>query len=141
MTHRLLVPESLTLGDVTLYVFWGDFRSKCIQLTPRGSGNHTLKRLNCMGIIPQSDWDWLNQEYYTPERLKRSFQKNATFLRSFAFFSKERNVLKFFCVLYKKNAAYFAFFYVIYKRTLRSLRCFTFFIEECGVLWVLLRSL
>ena len=31
----------------------------------------------------------------------RSFQKNATFLRS----------LTFFCILYKKNAAFFAFFY------------------------------
>ena len=58
---------------------------------------------------------------------KRSFQKNATFLRSFAFFSKERNIL--------------AFFYILYKRMLRSLRSFTFFIKECGVLCVLLRSL
>ena len=66
-----------------------------------------------------------------------SFQKNATFSHSFAFFSKERNILAFFCVLYKKNAAFFAFFYVLYKRTLRSLRSFTFFIKECGVLCVL----
>ena len=40
--------------------------------------------------------------------LLHSFQKNATFSRSFAFF--------------KKNAAFFAFFYVLYKRTLHSLR-------------------
>ena len=32
----------------------------------------------------------------------RSFQKNATFSGSFAFFSKERNVLAFFCILYKR---------------------------------------
>ena len=51
-----------------------------------------------------------------------SFQKNATFSHSFAFFSKERNILAFFCVLYKKNAAVFAFFYVVYKRTMHSLR-------------------
>ena len=31
---------------------------------------------------------------------KQSFQKNATFLRSFVFFPKERNVLSFFSVLY-----------------------------------------
>ena len=43
------------------------------------------------------------------------------------FFSKERNVL--------------AFFYVLYKRMWRSLRSFTFFIKERGVLCVLLRSL
>ena len=58
---------------------------------------------------------------------KHSFQKNATFLRSFAFFSKECNVLAFFCVLYKKTAAFFAFFYVL--------------IKECCVLCVLLHSL
>ena len=70
-----------------------------------------------------------------------SFQKNATFSHSFAFFSKERNVLAFFCVLYKKNETFSALFYVLYKRTLRSLRSFMFFIKECGVLCVLLRSL
>ena len=46
------------------------------------------------------------------------------------FFSKERNILVFFCVLF--------------KITKRSLRSFTFFIKECGVLCVLcvlLRSL
>ena len=47
------------------------------------------------------------------------------------FFSKERNVLMFFCVLYKKNAAFFI------KRTLPSLRSFTFFIKECCILCVL----
>ena len=67
-----------------------------------------------------------------------SFQKNAMLLCSFAFFSKECNVLAFFCVLYKKNAAFCAFFYILYKRTLRS---FMFFIEERGVICVLLHSL
>ena len=57
----------------------------------------------------------------------RSFQKNAKFLSSFAFFSKELNVLVFFCILY--------------KRMQHSLKSFTFFIKECGVLWVLLHSL
>ena len=55
----------------------------------------------------------------------RSFQKNATFSRSFAFFSKEQSVLALFCVLYKKNAAFFAFFaffYVLYKIMMHSLR-------------------
>ena len=59
-----------------------------------------------------------------------SFQKNSTFLRSFSFFSKERNVLALFCVLYKRNETFFAFFYILYKRTWRSLRSFTFFIKE-----------
>ena len=66
----------------------------------------------------------------------RSFQKNATFLPSFAFFSKERNVFAFFCILYKKNTAFFAFFYVLFKRMLHSLRSFTFFIKERGVLCI-----
>ena len=43
------------------------------------------------------------------------------------FFSKERNILAFFCVLY--------------ERMLRSLSSFTFFIKECRVLCFLLRSL
>ena len=43
------------------------------------------------------------------------------------FFSKECNVLAFFCV--------------IFKRTQHSLRSFTFFIKERSVLCVLLRSL
>ena len=63
-----------------------------------------------------------------------SFQKNAMFSRSFAFFSKELNVLAFFCVLYKKNETFSAFCYVFYKRTRCSLHSFTFFIKECGVL-------
>ena len=50
--------------------------------------------------------------------------------RSFAFFSKERNVIAFFCVLYKKNAAFFTFFSILYKRTKRSLCSFTFFIKD-----------
>ena len=77
---------------------------------------------------------WLHEHSFYLIRAglgKHSFQKNATFLRFFAFFSKERNVLPFFCVLYKKNAAFFAFFDILYKRTLHSLRSFTFFIKEC----------
>ena len=61
---------------------------------------------------------------------KRSFQKNTMFLCSFAFFIKERFVL---CVLLhslQKNAVFFAFFYILCKRTRRSLPSFTFFIKE-----------
>ena len=54
----------------------------------------------------------------------QSFQKKATF-----------------CVLLHKNVAFFAFFYILCKRTLCSLRSFTFFAKECCVLCVLLRSL
>ena len=43
------------------------------------------------------------------------------------FFSKERNIL--------------AFFYILYKRTLCSLHSFTFFIKVRGILCVLLRSI
>ena len=67
-----------------------------------------------------------------------SFQKNATFLCSFAFFIKELLVL---CILLHsllKNAAFFALFFVLYKRMWRSLRSFTFFTKERGIL---LRSL
>ena len=84
---------------------------------------------------------WKTLSQYIPGLGKHSFQKKATFSRSFEFFSKERNILTFFCNLYKKNAVFFAFFYILYKRTLHSLRSFTFFITENGVLWVLLRSL
>ena len=44
-------------------------------------------------------------------------QKNKTFSRSFTFFAKEQNGL---CVLLRslqKNVAFFAFFYVLKKRT------------------------
>ena len=61
-----------------------------------------------------------------------------------AFFSKELNILVFFCVLlrsFEKKAVFFAFFCILYKRTLRSLRSFTFFLKECCVLCILLRSL
>ena len=47
--------------------------------------------------------------------------------------SFQRTQCSFFCVLYKKNAAFFVFFYVLYKRMLSSLRSFTFFIKERGV--------
>ena len=48
------------------------------------------------------------------------------------------------CVLLrslKKNVLFFALFYILHKRTQRSLRSFMFIIKECGVLCVLLRSL
>ena len=77
----------------------------------------------------------------------RSFQKNATFLHYFPFFIKECRVLCvlfcsflffikeccIFCILFhslQNNGTFFAFFYVLNKRTWRSLRSFTFFIKE-----------
>ena len=57
-----------------------------------------------------------------------------------AFFCKRT---KRSCVLLcslQKNKTFSAFFYVLCKRTLRSLRSFTFFAKECCVLCVLLRS-
>ena len=65
-------------------------------------------------------------------------QKNATFLRSFRFFIKEPSVLLRSLL---KNAAFFAFFSVLYKRMRRSLLSFPFFMKEHGILCVLLRSL
>ena len=40
----------------------------------------------------------------------------------------------FFCVLLQKNIAFFTLFYVLCKRTLRSLLSFTFFAKERCVL-------
>ena len=40
-----------------------------------------------------------------------------------------------------KDTAFFAFFYVLYKRTQHSMHSFTFFIKERNILCVLLRSL
>ena len=83
------------------------------------------------------------------------------FLRSFLFFIKEHGVLcvllrsifigkrtqrsAFFCKRTKRSSVLLhslqknvAFFYVLCKRTLRSLRSFTFFAKECCVLCVLL---
>ena len=48
-------------------------------------------------------------------------QKNKTFSRSFTFFAKER------CILCKRMLLFFAFFSVLCKRTLCSLRSFPFF--------------
>ena len=70
--------------------------------------------------IPKNICDTLNLFYHNNSGLGiRSFQNNATFLRSFPFFIKEHGV--------------FAFFSVLYKRTQRSLYSFTFFIKERGV--------
>ena len=56
-----------------------------------------------------------------------SFAKESNFLRSFAFFCKRTQRSEFFCVLC--------------KRTVRSLRSFTFFAKERCILHILLRSL
>ena len=60
----------------------------------------------------------------------RSFQKNAMFLRSFIFFIQECDVLCILLCSLQNNAAFIAFFYILYKRTQRFLRSFTFFIKE-----------
>ena len=60
----------------------------------------------------------------------RSFQKHATFCVLSRSFAKERCIL---CVLLhslQKNVAFFAFFYILCKRMLRSLRSFTFLRKE-----------
>ena len=57
----------------------------------------------------------------------RSFQKNATFCIHLRSFAKEC------CVLLRSlqtNVAFFALFYVLCKRPLRSLRSFTFLRKE-----------
>ena len=88
-------------------------------------------------------WPVLSDQknFHTPPGLgTSSFQKNATFLRSFSFFIKEQNV---FCILsccLLKNGTIFAFFPVLYKRTERSLQSFAIFIKEWNNLCVLLRS-
>ena len=63
-------------------------------------------------------------------------QRSHILLRSFKRTKRSR-----VCILYKKNAAFFVFFYILYKRTLRSLRSFTFFIKERSVVCILLHSL
>ena len=56
-----------------------------------------------------------------------------------SFFSKERNILAFFTILYKRTERIFAFFPVLYKRTEQSLYCraeefrsVTFFVFTVG---------
>ena len=65
----------------------------------------------------------------------RSLQKNAKFCILLHSFAKEH------CILLQKNIAFFAFFYVLCKRMLRSLRYFMFFAKERYVLCILLCSL
>ena len=88
-----------------------------------------LKKCRMSGSVHIDRWvRWGDEHWAVYYGLGiHSFQMNATFLRSFAFFSKEYNLLAFFCILYKKNTAFFAFFFVFYERTLRS---FTFFVKE-----------
>ena len=46
--------------------------------------------------------------------------KKETFSRSFTSFAKERNVLCFLLRSWQKNVAFFAFFYVLKKRTQKT---------------------
>ena len=72
--------------------------------------------------------------YIYIEKKNRTFrvllQKNETFSRSFTFFAKECCILGVLLRSLQKNTAFFAFFYVLSKRTLRSLRSFLFFRKE-----------
>ena len=82
-----------------------------------------------------------NSEFGRATKFCQGWAKECYVLAFFCILFKRTQCLTFFCVLYKKNAAFFAFFYVLYKRMLRSLCSFTFFIKECGFLCILLRSL
>ena len=70
---------------------------------------------------------------YIEKRTERSrilLQKNGTFSRSFLFFAKEWSILSVLFRSLQKNVTFFAFFSVLYKRTLRSFRSFPFFSKE-----------
>ena len=56
------------------------------------------------------------------------------------FGEKNAAFFAFFNVLFEKNTLFFAIFYVLCKRMLHSLRSFTFFAKEHCILCVLLRS-
>ena len=64
--------------------------------------------------------------YIFKKRTQRSeffcvlLQKNKTFSHSFTFFAKDWNVLCFLLSSYQKNVAFFAFFYVVKKRTQKN---------------------
>ena len=111
-----------------------------------------------MGRMRRRGMEWREEEQNGDKRTSmekrgkawlgiHSFQKNATFLRSFLFFIKERGTL---CILYKRtqrSLRSFLFFIkergilsVLYKRTERFLRSFPVFIKERNVLCILLCS-
>ena len=46
----------------------------------------------------------------------------------------------FFCKILQKNVGFFAFFYILCKRMLRSLHSFTFIAKESCILCILLHS-
>ena len=117
---------------------WGVGGLQCWSISligsSRGKGRETiLYRWKVGETLSLYTYDKLLFKLLETGLGKRSFQKNATFSHSFAFFKKS-NILAFFCILYKKNATFFAFFYILYKRTLPSLRSCTFFIKERCIL-------
>ena len=59
----------------------------------------------------------------------------------FALASSELRMLQGWASVLFKRTHILAFFCVLYKKNVHSLRSFTFFLKECGVLWVLLHSL
>ena len=79
--------------------------------------------------------------YSTSGLGKRSFQVNATFMRSFAFFSSKRNVHCVHLRSLEVNATFTAFICIHLKWTQRSLRSFAFTWSERNVLCVHLHSL
>ena len=146
------------MGDITVYRSWGPGRSEYMNVCTyivltmyiRGSqfSQIGISSMHChfpclivsrlYRISVCRSQNVLKLHFQTGLG-KHSFQKNATFLPSFVFLSKERNILAFFCVLYKKCCILCVLLHSN-KRTLRSLHSFTFFIKERGVLWVLLHS-
>jgi len=80
--------------------------------------------------------------YKSPKITKtRSFWGQKWFKNGKKLKKERKKRTKRSCVLLQKNDTFFAFFYVLCKRTLHSLRSFTYFAKECIVLCVLLGSL
>ena len=97
---------------------------------------HFNKKPFCCPFL--HSWAQLTRKVTSVVRFQRNYKEpfcHGWMQRSCILFKRtERS--RFFCVLSKKNAVFFAFFYILYKRmlrSLRSLRSFTFFIKERGV--------
>ena len=91
-------------------------------------------------IFWDSSFSRVGHPFFSKERNILAFfpilyKRKESFLHSFPFFIKEQNDL---CVLFrslKKNVPIFAFFSVLYERTFRSLRSFPCFIKDRNVLF------
>ena len=80
--------------------------------------------------------------HYVTEKGKASYRSQRIIKQGWAsvLFKRTQRSCVLLCSLLK-NAAFFAFFCILYKRTRRSLGSFMFFIKDCGVLCVPLLSL